>query len=210
MSASQSHGTAAGCVVIPGFIGLLPDDAFTVLIGYTVGPVMWPPLFTARLASRDRPTCGRFCQAGKAHCRSGSTGRSPTASPLTANAGSPAALVLWAASRFPLGHGRTFALYVAAYTVGRFWTEYLRIDDSRTFLGLRLNNWTSVLVFLGAVVCLVVSARRHPGIEDVVRPQDEGANERADEPRPADLSRPRLRNEPNERGGGSWNVGNRP
>lgn len=99
-----------------------------------------------------------------------------------------AALVLWAASRCPLGHGRTFALYVAAYTVGRFWTEYLRIDESHTFLGLRLNNWTSVLVFLGAVACLVVSARRHPGFEDVARPQDEGANERADEPRLADAS----------------------
>ncbi|CAM5667260.1 prolipoprotein diacylglyceryl transferase 2 [Streptomyces spiroverticillatus] len=38
-----------------------------------------------------------------------------------------------------------------AYAVGRFWTEYLRIDESHTFLGLRLNNWTSALVFLGAV-----------------------------------------------------------
>ncbi|MGW3655670.1 prolipoprotein diacylglyceryl transferase [Streptomyces sp. NPDC005151] len=94
-----------------------------------------------------------------------------------------AALVLWATRRFALGHGRTFALYVAAYTVGRFWTEYLRIDESHTFLGLRLNNWTSVMVFLGAIACLVVSARRHPGIEDVSRPQDEGGNERADEPR---------------------------
>lgn len=73
--------------------------------------------------------------------------------------------------------------YVAAYTVGRFWTEYLRIDESHTFLGLRLNNWTSVVVFLGAIACLVVSARRHPGIEDVSRSKDEGGNERAGEPR---------------------------
>ncbi|MFJ2137001.1 prolipoprotein diacylglyceryl transferase [Streptomyces sp. NPDC087845] len=94
-----------------------------------------------------------------------------------------AALTLWAARRFALGHGRTFALYVAAYTGGRFWTEYLRIDESHTFLGLRLNNWTSAAVFLGALACLVVSARRHPGIEDVSRPKAEGGNERADEPR---------------------------
>lgn len=94
-----------------------------------------------------------------------------------------AVLVLWASRRFTLGHGRTFALYVAAYTVGRFWTEYLRIDESHTFLGLRLNNWTSVVVFLGAIACLVVSARRHPGIEDVSRSKDEGGNERAGEPR---------------------------
>ncbi len=94
-----------------------------------------------------------------------------------------AALVLWAASRFPLGHGRTFALYVAAYTVGRFWTEYLRIDESHTFLGLRLNGWTSVVVFLGAITYLVVSARRHPDSEDGARTKDEAGNESAGEPR---------------------------
>ncbi|MER5850509.1 prolipoprotein diacylglyceryl transferase [Streptomyces sp. NPDC002012] len=93
------------------------------------------------------------------------------------------AVALWAARRFALGHGRTFALYVAAYTVGRFWTEYLRIDESHTFLGLRLNNWTSVVVFLGAIACLAVSARRHPGIDDVTRPKVEGGNARAGEPR---------------------------
>ncbi|MFJ7199940.1 MULTISPECIES: prolipoprotein diacylglyceryl transferase [unclassified Streptomyces] len=90
-----------------------------------------------------------------------------------------AVLVLWAARRFALGHGRTFALYVAAYTAGRFWTEYLRIDESHTFLGLRLNNWTSVVVLLGAVVCLVVSARRHPGTDDMSRPKDGGGDETA-------------------------------
>ncbi|WP_329123910.1 prolipoprotein diacylglyceryl transferase [Streptomyces sp. NBC_01353] len=94
-----------------------------------------------------------------------------------------AALVLWAARRFALGHGRTFALYVAAYTVGRFWTEYLRIDESHAFLGLRLNGWTSVVVFVGAIAYLLVSARRHPGIDDVSRPKDEGEDGRADEPR---------------------------
>lgn len=60
MSASQSHGTAAECFVIPGSGGLLPDDAFTVLIGYTVGPVMWPPLFTAHLGLPPAsPSTGR-------------------------------------------------------------------------------------------------------------------------------------------------------
>jgi prolipoprotein diacylglyceryl transferase len=78
-----------------------------------------------------------------------------------------AVLVIWAGSRFALGHGRTFALYVAAYTVGRFWIEYLRIDEAHHFLGLRLNDWTSVVVFTGAVACLVISARRRPGVEDI-------------------------------------------
>ncbi|MGW3107561.1 prolipoprotein diacylglyceryl transferase [Streptomyces sp. NPDC001100] len=78
-----------------------------------------------------------------------------------------AALVIWAGTRFALGHGRTFALYVAAYTVGRFWIEYLRIDEAHHFLGLRLNDWTSIIAFTGAVTYLVISARRHPGVEDI-------------------------------------------
>ncbi len=76
-----------------------------------------------------------------------------------------AALVIWADRRFRLGHGRAFALYVAAYTVGRGWIEALRIDDAHHVLGLRLNDWVSLLVFLGAVAYLVLSARRHPGRE---------------------------------------------
>ena len=62
-----------------------------------------------------------------------------------------AALVIWADKRWKLGHGRVFALYVAAYTVGRGWIEYLRVDDVNHFLGLRLNDWTSLILFIGAV-----------------------------------------------------------
>ncbi len=76
-----------------------------------------------------------------------------------------AALVIWADRRFRLGHGRAFALYVAAYTVGRGWIEALRIDPAHQVLGLRLNDWTSLLVFTGAVVYIVVSARLRPGRE---------------------------------------------
>jgi prolipoprotein diacylglyceryltransferase len=81
-----------------------------------------------------------------------------------------AVLVVWAERRFRLGHGRVFALYVAAYTAGRFWIEGLRIDEAIHFLGLRLNEWTSIVVFVGAVVYLVVSARRRPGREALVEP----------------------------------------
>jgi prolipoprotein diacylglyceryl transferase len=76
-----------------------------------------------------------------------------------------AALVIWADRRFRLGHGRAFALYVIAYTVGRGWIEALRIDPAHRVLGLRLNDWTSVLVLVGAVVFFVLSARRRPGRE---------------------------------------------
>jgi hypothetical protein len=39
-----------------------------------------------------------------------------------------------------------------AYTVGRFWVEALRSDPAVHFLGMRLNDWVSIVVFLGALL----------------------------------------------------------
>lgn len=77
-------------------------------------------------------------------------------------------VLLWADKRFRMGHGRVFALYVLLYCIGRFWIESLRIDTAHHILGLRLNDWTSILVGLGALIYLVVSARLRPGREDIV------------------------------------------
>jgi prolipoprotein diacylglyceryl transferase len=82
-----------------------------------------------------------------------------------------ALLVIWAERRFSLGHGRAFALYVAAYCAGRVWIEMLRVDPANEVLGLRLNVWTSILVLLGAVLYVVVSARLRPGREQDVQPR---------------------------------------
>jgi len=61
-------------------------------------------------------------------------------------------LVWWLDRRYRFGQGRAFAVYVMAYTVGRFWVEALREDEANHFLGMRLNNWTSIVVFLGALI----------------------------------------------------------
>jgi phosphatidylglycerol---prolipoprotein diacylglyceryl transferase len=100
-----------------------------------------------------------------------------------------AGLVIWADRRFKLGHGRAFALYVAAYTVGRGWIEALRIDDDNHLFGLRLNDWTALLVFVGAVTYIVVSARLRPGRETLVEP---GADSPGSDPAPTrqDPTRP--------------------
>ncbi|MCD6638443.1 MAG: prolipoprotein diacylglyceryl transferase [Nocardioides sp.] len=81
------------------------------------------------------------------------------------------AVLIWADRRFRLGHGRVLALYVMLYTAGRGWIEYLRVDDVQMddVLGLRLNVWTSIVMFALAAAFFWWSARRHPGREDVVR-----------------------------------------
>jgi prolipoprotein diacylglyceryl transferase len=66
-----------------------------------------------------------------------------------------AALVIWADRRFRLGHGRAFALYVAAYCLGRLWIELLRTDPAETFFGVRINVFTSIVVGLLAVAYFV-------------------------------------------------------
>jgi prolipoprotein diacylglyceryl transferase len=87
-------------------------------------------------------------------------------------------LVIWADRRFTLGYGRAFALYVMAYTAGRGWIEYLRIDSVNHLFGVRLNVWTSVVLFVAATIYFVVTGRRHPGREtDVQRvPEDDSDN----------------------------------
>lgn len=76
-----------------------------------------------------------------------------------------ALVLIWADRRFQMGHGRVFALYVALYCAGRLWIELLRIDTANHVLGLRLNVWTALLVGLGALGYLIVSARLRPGRE---------------------------------------------
>ncbi|GAB3682499.1 prolipoprotein diacylglyceryl transferase [Saccharopolyspora tripterygii] len=65
-------------------------------------------------------------------------------------------LVLWADRKFRMGHGRVFALYVAGYTAGRVWIEMMRSDEATHILGIRINVFTSLLVFIGAVIYLLV------------------------------------------------------
>ncbi|MFG1680253.1 prolipoprotein diacylglyceryl transferase [Nonomuraea sp. NPDC049269] len=98
--------------------------------------------------------------------------------------------LLWAGKRFALHHGRLFALYVAGYTLGRFWIEGLRIDPvggvdhAVTFLSLRLNQWTSIVVFIGALIYFW--ATRNKDSEEFILPAvDRAAAGDPDGPDPA-------------------------
>ena len=54
-----------------------------------------------------------------------------------------------------LGHGRLFALYVAGYCLGRFGVELERADHATHVGGIRINTFTSAIVFVLAIAYLV-------------------------------------------------------
>ena len=70
------------------------------------------------------------------------------------------------------------ALYGMLYTVGRGFIEMLRIDDANYILGLRLNVWTSVIVFAGSAFALWRLGVRGQGA------QEEVGGERGKDPAP--------------------------
>jgi prolipoprotein diacylglyceryl transferase len=56
--------------------------------------------------------------------------------------------LLWVDRRFRIRRPALFALYVAVYTAFRTFEETLRIDPSNHFLGMRINFWVSLGIFV--------------------------------------------------------------
>ncbi|MFC4373098.1 prolipoprotein diacylglyceryl transferase [Nocardia halotolerans] len=61
--------------------------------------------------------------------------------------------------RFRIGHGRLFALYVAGYSFGRFFVELMRSDEATLVFGIRINSFTSALVFLCAMAYFALATK---------------------------------------------------
>jgi hypothetical protein len=93
--------------------------------------------------------------------------------------------------KFRFGRGRAFALYVMAYTAGRAWIEYLRIDQANHFIGLRVNDWVAIVVFLGALIYFVRVKGEQLILTPVAEPDgsaadsDVSTDDESDETRPA-------------------------
>jgi prolipoprotein diacylglyceryl transferase len=95
--------------------------------------------------------------------------------------------------KFRLGHGKVFALYVIFYTLGRFWIEALRIDQVNEIGGFRLNNYTSLIVFLAALGWFLWLVKNRPGREKVVEgdpERDRSLSSAGDSERALSLSNP--------------------
>lgn len=78
-----------------------------------------------------------------------------------------AIVILVVDRRRRLAPGQVLGLYVAGYPLGRIVIETMRTDAANTILGLRVNIWTSIVVFvLGVVIYTVCGRRRAAGERD--------------------------------------------
>jgi prolipoprotein diacylglyceryl transferase len=73
-------------------------------------------------------------------------------------------IVLLVERRGHLRKGSLLPVYVMAYTLGRFFTEYERIDFAHKIGPLRLNDWVSIVVFVAAAIWFVAMQRVKPGV----------------------------------------------
>jgi prolipoprotein diacylglyceryl transferase len=72
-------------------------------------------------------------------------------------------LIIWIERRYRIKRGYLIAVYAAVYTFGRFFTEYMRVDEAHRYFGLRINDWMSILVFVVATAAVVLFGRAGPG-----------------------------------------------
>lgn len=75
------------------------------------------------------------------------------------------AVILYLSRRFALQWGKTLAVYLIWYGIGRSYFESIRIDPSLIFFGVRTNVWAAWGAILVGLVIIVVQSRRHPGLE---------------------------------------------
>jgi prolipoprotein diacylglyceryl transferase len=81
-------------------------------------------------------------------------------------------VILWLERKFQLRWGKTFAVYLIWYGLGRSYLESIRIDPSEfSFLGIQSNVWAAFGAVVLGIVLFIAQTRRHPGLEPgVYRP----------------------------------------
>ncbi len=118
-----------------------------------------------------------------------------------------ALLLIWAARRFLLTGDRIFALYVAAYGVGRLMVESVRIDFAHHFFGLRVNQWMAIVIIAGGVIYLY-RTRGKVGPDVLEQPavvlESQAGGTAPGSPAAADVGPPAVAQTPDE------DVGSRP
>jgi len=79
------------------------------------------------------------------------------------------AIILLLERKLHLRWGRSFAVYLIWYGLGRSWLEAIRIDPtSDDFLGIPANVWASFVAIAVGITLFVIQTRRHPEPETSV------------------------------------------
>ncbi|CAH0150378.1 Prolipoprotein diacylglyceryl transferase [Microbacterium sp. Bi98] len=98
------------------------------------------------------------------------------------------AIILLLERRYRFRWGRTFALYLIWYGLGRSWLEAIRIDPtSDALFGIPANVWASFVVVALGIALFIVQGRRHPEPEPSVH-QEGRAPAAEHQPSSADAS----------------------
>jgi len=74
-------------------------------------------------------------------------------------------VILFIERALRLQWGKTLAVYLIWYGLGRTVFESIRIDPSEYVLGLRVNVWAAILAILIGIAIIAIQSRRHPGTE---------------------------------------------
>jgi prolipoprotein diacylglyceryl transferase len=78
-------------------------------------------------------------------------------------------VILFLERKFRLQWGKTLAVYLIWYGLGRSYLESIRIDPSEfSFLGIPSNVWAAFAAVVLGIVILIVQSRRHTGLEPSV------------------------------------------
>lgn len=67
--------------------------------------------------------------------------------------------------KYHLRGGAMFGLYLIYYSIGRIWTENLRIDPSEILFGLRSNVWSAILGIVAGLAIIYWQSRKPKGLE---------------------------------------------
>ena len=75
------------------------------------------------------------------------------------------AILLLLDRKLELRWGKMFAAYLIYYSIGRIWTENLRIDPSEILFGLRTNVWSALFGIAVGVAIIYWQTKQHKGPE---------------------------------------------
>lgn len=88
------------------------------------------------------------------------------------------ALLLLIDRKYHLRGGAMFGLYLIYYSIGRIWTENLRIDPSEILFGLRSNVWSALVGIVVGSAIIYWQTKHGKGLEASVY-RDNGVDSRS-------------------------------